>query len=876
MAHQGKKLDQVEYTISQDRAAGNSAQEESDYQMLAGEVPNIPSQPVVSAEESLQDYQMQLMLLEQQNKKRLMLERQAKDSVMDIPRDSFLEFPQAGESRKRKRAGFAEELNSSSERDGDHGGMNGGQDVDGPEPHLANDLTPKVIKRLKEGLEALQRTRDLEEHYSNAGQNQASSPKSHTGINSPNTVQRKHDEGIEGDEIPDMELNMNQPTAPGYCVLYRVVCPGRHAYCHLRTYMDEPRLANIGVHLKGNTPVPDLDDFLRDHKEISFIVYRDYVCGKDTRFSLSGSSTDSPRTKYYRELFSIVSEDLHAIIQRRSKFAPNHDAYKSEEYPFLDYVSSPALSMAPSEYSQRFLYHHRAELSAEAENSTEGSAIRVLTSYMVENSSNMYNKCDGLFSRGLVSHDMLSWLFYPNDILVASQGPLQIAYVLRRFPKEGPGLELDCWNWGYDGHWLRRMDTNISVDMPTYGTVRINELNIYPLRFATEETKKRLLDNGMHFWNLRYQSFVSYEGPDYKGERIYPLDSRCMLDYQTYYKFHPASEAFRFSMKNRAPYDRWPNTISNSSSLNPIDMILLPPGIHGFFMKEKKWVHLLVARIQPVYWNKDAFDRLVLPKRSKNLVKGLVMVRKSTPEKSNVQIALKGKRDDIIAGKGSGLIMLLHGGPGTGKTLTAAELAEMPLYSVTCGDIGTSPEAVEKYVNSVLHLGKKWNCILLLDEADVFLEERSLQDLERNSLVSVFLRTLEYYDGVLILTSNRVGTFDEAFKSRIQLALHYPPLDVPSRRKIWRNLLDIINADNENIDVDDIIAHMDKLSSYEMNGRQIRNALTTARQLALFEQETLDWDRIKESIEVASDFNKYLVEVHGHTEEQWSRENNVR
>ena len=61
-----------------------------------------------------------------------------------------------------------------------------------------------------------------------------------------------------------------------------------------------------------------------------------------------------------------------------------------------------------------------------------------------------------------------------------------------------------------------------------------------------------------------------------------------------------------------------------------------------------------------------------------------------------------------------------------------------------------------------------------------------------------------------------------------------------------------------------------------MNGRQIRNALTTARQLALFEQETLDWDRIKDSIEVASDFNRYLVEVHGHTEEQWSRENNVR
>ena len=140
----------------------------------------------------------------------------------------------------------------------------------------------------------------------------------------------------------------------------------------------------------------------------------------------------------------------------------------------------------------------------------------------------------------------------------------------------------------------------------------------------------------------------------------------------------------------------------------------------------------------------------------------------------------------------------------------------------------------------------------------------------------MFLRTLEYYDGVLILTSNRVGIFDEAFKSRIQLALHYSPLDAPSRRKIWHNFLDMLRAENENVDFDDIAAHMEELAEHEMNGRQIRNALTTARQLALFEQDTLDWDRIKDAIEVASDFNRYLKEVHGHTDEQWSRDNNCR
>ncbi|KAF5509982.1 hypothetical protein CGCS363_v002204 [Colletotrichum siamense] len=109
---------------------------------------------------------------------------------------------------------------------------------------------------------------------------------------------------------------------------------------------------------------------------------------------------------------------------------------------------------------------------------------------------------------------------------------------------------------------------------------------------------------------------------------------------------------------------------------------------------------------------------------------------------------------DVIEGKGKGLIILLHGGPGTGKTLTAesvAELSEKPLYRVTCGDIGTDPESVEKYLESVLYIGTIWKA----DESDVFLEEREKTDLQRNALVSVFLRVLEYYEGILILTSNR-------------------------------------------------------------------------------------------------------------------------
>jgi SpoVK/Ycf46/Vps4 family AAA+-type ATPase len=237
------------------------------------------------------------------------------------------------------------------------------------------------------------------------------------------------------------------------------------------------------------------------------------------------------------------------------------------------------------------------------------------------------------------------------------------------------------------------------------------------------------------------------------------------------------------------------------------------------------------------------------------------------------------KATDHVAGKGTGLVLLLHGGPGTGKTLTAesvAELAEKPLYRVTCGDIGTEPRQVEEYLEQVFYLGKTWDCVVLLDEADVFLEQRSLSNLPRNALVSVFLRTLEYYDGILILTSNRVGTFDEAFKSRIQLSLHYPSLDYFQRKQIWTNFIKRLEDLDVSIDAADIYKTVPELARHEMNGRQIRNAITTARQLALYKKESLNIHHLEHSIMVSGKFDRYLVDVHQLKDEEMMREDGIR
>lgn len=248
-----------------------------------------------------------------------------------------------------------------------------------------------------------------------------------------------------------------------------------------------------------------------------------------------------------------------------------------------------------------------------------------------------------------------------------------------------------------------------------------------------------------------------------------------------------------------------------------------------------------------------------------------------------VTVHLKRKaitKADFMTGKGEGLLILLHGGPGTGKTLTAesvAELAERPLYRVTCGDIGTDPETVEKYLNSVLFIGATWNCVVLLDEADVFLEERTKLDLERNALVSVFLRVLEYYEGILILTSNRIGTFDEAFKSRVQLSLYYPPLSKKNRLDVWDNFIELLKQGDEDVDFEGIEGKLKRLARYPLNGRQIRNTLNTARQLAQFREQTLEYDHLEQAIKNVIEFETYVTHLHdGQTDEEYAEASGIR
>ena len=115
--------------------------------------------------------------------------------------------------------------------------------------------------------------------------------------------------------------------------------------------------------------------------------------------------------------------------------------------------------------------------------------------------------------------------------------------------------------------------------------------------------------------------------------------------------------------------------------------------------------------------------------------------------------------------------------------------------------------------------------------------------------MSIFLRQLEYYAGILFMTTNRIGQIDEAFKSRIHVALYFPPLELEQTLKIWANTMDRLKRDSINRDVridfnKDILLkfakhHFEKNKPYDKNwnGRQIRNAFATAVSLAQYERK---------------------------------------
>ncbi|KAJ5655018.1 ATPaseAAA-typecore [Penicillium lividum] len=291
------------------------------------------------------------------------------------------------------------------------------------------------------------------------------------------------------------------------------------------------------------------------------------------------------------------------------------------------------------------------------------------------------------------------------------------------------------------------------------------------------------------------------------------------------------------------------------------DLMICSPTVRGFSFQERMFMEFAVADLRDMQWSPESFGCLKIPQGSKKLLVSLAKTRLGrTP-----MVPF----DDFVAGKGRGLNILLHGPPGVGKTSTveaAAELFNLPLYSISPGELDVDhgdPNALDQQLKRIFKIAKHFDAVLLLDEADAYMERRIASYGGHNRLVTVFLRNLEYYEGILFLTTNRATDFDDAALSRIHLKIKYENLTKDARREIWSYFLSKANTHQGPATVRD--AQLRRLESMALNGRDIKNITSIAHALASDDGHQVDYSYLQ----MAAEANEKFLAEFGHVERMY-------
>ncbi|KAF5875923.1 putative atpase aaa+ type core protein [Botrytis fragariae] len=438
---------------------------------------------------------------------------------------------------------------------------------------------------------------------------------------------------------------------------------------------------------------------------------------------------------------------------------------------------------------------------------------------------------------------------YPDDVEDAAENKETARYAILTIFQPGCILYKQIWGrdsavkFAYDvpindekkGHLYRVYCQMVNLDGEKFGF----DLVHCDISEFAELFKRGKLFEQYRGYNFRYyKSFAIGEDPGFGCPTKVTVDSRINIDTRAYGKFNPNKVSSLKALDHKkaseivdleSDYEKDEFELYKDE---PEHLIICSPLLKGYALKEKLWLEFLVDVPTDIVWSNSTFQSLVLPPSTKELIHAI----------ATSQISNSSKFDDVISGKGKGIIFLLSGSPGIGKPLTAESVAEqmrIPLYMLLAGDLGTESKDVESTLRSVLQMVTSWNAVLLLDECDVFLEALTSNSLERNKIVSIFFRTFEYYEEILFMTTNR-------------------HLDKNAREKIWRNFLSRGEDQEHDHQITDV--EIGKLADSNINGRQINNVLKTAKLLASHEGELLKLEHVRTVMSVEG--NKARMHIH--------------
>ncbi|KAL9629586.1 MAG: hypothetical protein Q9204_005184 [Flavoplaca sp. TL-2023a] len=438
---------------------------------------------------------------------------------------------------------------------------------------------------------------------------------------------------------------------------------------------------------------------------------------------------------------------------------------------------------------------------------------------------------DDFYNHEIITFESLWMIFTPGDLVITSQNGRQVAAKLTDADEHERVHRLKCEMIHFNGssvgwgtHWF---------DIPKFtGMRKINELTVYPLHFHGNVNRitRELIDNGKAYYRLLGVSHKHYRGDALiRHQRSY-IDSQIITDSEAYERHLPDLKMCLKSLQkdNMSALDNDESDLfddeggitathiakSSVPMLTDGQLMVCYNAVRGFSLRNKRWAEFFVHNISDIEWKDNAWDNVVLDQEQKDFI--FSVTEGHCDQRRNIQT--------------KGLNVSICGSPGVGKTFMVESLAESlraPLLHLTPADIDLNAQDadLQSPFTDLLEMCGDWNAILLHEEGYGSLCGNG--PFKDGSEMLLLMRALETHSTAFFVNWNggiKQGT-NKRLLSRFHVSLDLPEPTTAMRETIWQKCLESHKDINFFVD-------RKTLAEWSLNGRDISNAVTTARTLA--------------------------------------------